>query len=145
MIERDNLDVLKDEFQSIKNLSKQIEQEISVFRFQFLTQTWDNRGNRSVKGKPIVHQQDGIGQVSTDGQEVSIAVQSQLAPGSDCLLMKEGTKPQIIQVSRQQPHSVSMDQQDGTTQQYLMYGIHAQDRIDNNAQYQVFACAAQSK
>ena len=45
-VERDNLDVLKDEFESLKNFEREIQQEIAVFRYQFLTQNWSDQARQ---------------------------------------------------------------------------------------------------
>jgi hypothetical protein len=49
MVVRDDMEVLKDEFKSLKTLSDQLETEVALFNYQFFTHPWSDQGRRQLK------------------------------------------------------------------------------------------------
>lgn len=45
-VERDDMEVLKDEFRALKTLSDQLEQEVAMFNYQFFSHSWSDNGRR---------------------------------------------------------------------------------------------------
>ena len=46
MVVRDDMELLKDEFKSLKNLSNQLEAEVAMFNYQFFSHSWSDQGRR---------------------------------------------------------------------------------------------------
>lgn len=45
-VERDGMEVLKDEFKALKKVSEELDQEVAMFNYQFFSHSWSEQGRK---------------------------------------------------------------------------------------------------
>ena len=93
---------------------------MKTFTYQFLSQNWSDAQRQLIRrGQPDCIKLEGLAHVTEDTN--AILVKEQLIT-NECLALLDSTS-QILQIKKDPPQSVTMDDPNGVTQQYLMYQV----------------------
>ena len=73
MVERDDIEVLKDEFKALKSLSNQLDSEVALFNYQFFGNQWNDQARRQ---SDLLSQEsvrkDFIDSISTTFEQIEV-------------------------------------------------------------------------
>ena len=164
MVERDDLEILKDEFKALKSLSDQLDSEVAMFNYQFFGKQWSDQGRRQAEGLLSVESArrdmiqtmentfDKVQVIGYHGNEdaaekVNILSKEQFPASGvnahqniiECMLVDEFGNRSIVNVQRQPQNTVTMEESSGMNQQYALHEVvpngAGESLIKHNSKY----------